>query len=59
MARFEAATGVPVVPLLTVAELEAALAEGLGWPADAPRPGPEVLEALRAYRRRYGVGAAP
>jgi len=68
VARFEAATGVPVVPLLTVADLEAELEaepEAAGLKADAPAgspapplpPAPEVLAQIRAYRRRYGVGA--
>jgi orotate phosphoribosyltransferase len=58
VARFEAATGISVVPLLTVADLEAALAAGQaslheGDPAQAQ----DALEQIRAYRRRYGVGA--
>jgi orotate phosphoribosyltransferase len=53
VARFEAATGIPVVPLLTVADLEAALSRGEDWQGV---PGPQMLEQIRAYRRRYGVG---
>jgi orotate phosphoribosyltransferase len=59
VARFEAATGIPVVPLLTVADLEQALSEAQREPqawAGGPAPGAEVLEQIRAYRRRYGVG---
>jgi orotate phosphoribosyltransferase len=60
VARFEAATGIPVVPLLTVAHLEAALEDtrhgGMDWGGMAVPP--DALEAIRAYRRRYGVPGA-
>jgi orotate phosphoribosyltransferase len=57
VARFEAATGIPIVPLLTVADLEQALAEGGPETAGLPLPAPQLLERIRAYRRRYGTGA--
>ncbi|HEX9843781.1 MAG TPA: orotate phosphoribosyltransferase, partial [bacterium] len=57
-ARFEAATGIPVMPLLTVADLEAALSAGDAWDGQGTPPPGEVLEAIRDYRRRYGVGGA-
>ncbi|HKI98325.1 MAG TPA: orotate phosphoribosyltransferase [bacterium] len=56
VARFEGATGIPVVPLLTVADLETALGEEGAWEG-TPAPAPQMLEEIRAYRRRYGVGA--
>ncbi len=68
VARFEAATGIPVVALLTVADLEEALEaepDGMEPRAGTPPessvppvpPVPEILAQIRAYRRRYGVGA--
>lgn len=63
--RFTEATGIPVVALLTLAELEAALAESLaggGAPDDGDGPllRPDdlpagVLDRIRDYRRRYGT----
>ncbi|MDH5750997.1 MAG: orotate phosphoribosyltransferase [Deltaproteobacteria bacterium] len=56
--RFEERSGVPVVSLLTLAELEEAL---LGWGAGAagPKQGPALDPGLAgeisAYRKRYGV----
>jgi orotate phosphoribosyltransferase len=59
--RFEEATGIPVVSLLTVADLEEALAhpvsEGVseGVPAGTAAIPPGVLEEIQVYRHRYGV----
>ena len=53
--RFESATGIPVVSLLTVADLETALASGHCWHGPAGEALPAVLDRIRAYRRRYGV----
>lgn len=59
--RFTAETGVPVISLLTLADLEAGLAAGLPDIAAAGSPGnesgPKVLEQIRDYRHRYGVGS--
>ena len=60
VARFEQATGVPVVALLTVADLEAELEaeRAAAAPGTPGVVGPEVLAEIRAYRARYGVAPA-
>ena len=57
VARFESATGVPLASLLSVADLEALLESqhGEGTSASIIPDAPTVLEAIREYRRRYGV----
>ena len=64
--RFQDATGIPVISLMTLAGLEQAMVQTIGSGAGggveesaasenlAP-PGLEVLEQIRAYRRRYGA----
>ena len=54
---FEAETGVPIFSIITLADLEALLAEESprdagGLPPDIP---PALLEEIRAYRGKYGV----
>lgn len=50
--RFEAASGVPVVSLLTVDDVEVLGAAGEGAPPELTQA---VLSDIRDYRRRYGV----
>ena len=58
VAAFSATTGIPVVALLTLTELEAALAEPrLTLPSDAPER-ETVLSGIRDYRSRYGTAVA-
>ena len=64
--RFQESTGIPVFSLMTLAELEQAMAQSIETAADAggessgkvsqmETPGPEMLERIREYRRRYGA----
>ncbi len=51
---FEAETGIPVVSIFSLADLEAALAEPEGVPEAGGLP-PHLAGEIRAYRERYGV----
>ncbi len=60
--RFQDSTGIPVVPLLTVDDLETALQAQLPGATAGGSSGAlagvdaaATLEAIRAYRLRYGV----
>lgn len=68
--RFEESTGIPVVSLMTLAELEQAIQQNIetgkgagedqggetgGVSKKAGTPGLEVLEHIKEYRRRYGA----
>ena len=58
--RFTDTTGIPVISLMTLTELEQAISQtieqGIDQGADAGMvSGPEVLEQIREYRRRYGA----
>ena len=64
--RFQDATGIPVISLMTLAGLEQAMVQTIGSgegggveesaaSKNSAPPGLEVLEQIRAYRRRYGA----
>ena len=54
LAAFTNRTGIPVVSLLTLAELQGALEEGLNLPSGAPALD-VVRKELAAYRQQYGL----
>jgi len=52
---FEEKTGIPVIALISVADVEEAIAAGDAGGLEVP---PGALEDIRAYRREFGIGAA-
>ncbi len=56
IAEFQRTTGIPVYAIVSLADLESALASevltDLGTDAPAPR---DVLESIRQYRKQYGI----
>lgn len=58
--RFQDTTGIPVISLMTLAELEQAIQASIESPTPGTEnPAPVVLEQIRDYRGRYGAKRPP